>query len=75
VLRLRPMKWIILIAFICILASLGSALFFMMRDKGKSSKTVYSLMLRIGLSVTLFICIWIAHSMGLIQSTGIQISR
>jgi len=47
----------------------------MMRDKGKSSKTVYSLMLRIGLSVTLFICIWIAHSMGLIQSTGIQISR
>jgi hypothetical protein len=57
-----------------ILGSLGSALFFMMRDKGKSSKTVYSLMLRIGLSVVLFAGIWIAHTLGYIQSTGIRVS-
>ena len=67
------MKWIISIAFLFIFASLGSALFFMMRDKGKSSNTVYSLMLRIGLSIALFIGIWIAHTLGYIQSTGIQI--
>ena len=68
------MNWIIPIAFLLILGSLGSALFFMMRDKGKSSKTVYSLMLRIGLSIVLFAGIWIAHTLGYIQSTGILVS-
>ena len=68
------MNWIIPIAFLLILGSLGSALFFMMRDKGKSSKTVYSLMLRIGLSVVLFAGIWIANTLGYIQSTGIRVS-
>jgi len=67
------MKWIISIAFLFIFASLGSALYFMMRDKGKSSNTVYSLMFRIGLSITLFTGIWIAHKLGYIQSTGIQV--
>ena len=68
------MNRIIPIAFLLILGSLGSALFFMMRDKGKSSKTVYSLMLRIGLSIVLFAGIWIAHTLGYIQSTGIRVS-
>jgi hypothetical protein len=68
------MNWIIPIAFLLIFGSLGSALFFMMRDKGKSSKTVYSLMLRIGLSIVLFAGIWIAHTLGYIQSTGIRVS-
>ena len=68
------MNWIIPIAFLLILGSLGSALFFMMRDKGKSSKTVYSLMLRISLSIVLFAGIWIAHTLGYIQSTGIRVS-
>ncbi len=68
------MNWIIPVAFLLILGSLGSALFFMMRDKGKSSKTVYSLMLRIGLSIVLFAGIWIAHTLGYIQSTGIRVS-
>ena len=68
------MNWIIPITFLLILGSLGSALFFMMRDKGKSSKTVYSLMLRIGLSIVLFAGIWVAHTLGYIQSTGIRVS-
>lgn len=68
------MNWIIPIAFLLILGSLGSALFFMMRDKGKSSKTVYSLMLRIGISILLFAGIWVAHTLGYIQSTGIRVA-
>jgi len=68
------MNWIIPITFLLILGSLGSALFYMMRDKGKSSKTVYSLMLRIGLSIVLFAGIWVAHTLGYIQSTGIRVS-
>ena len=68
------MNWIIPIAFLLILGSLGSALFFMMRDKGKSSNTVYSLMLRIGISILLFAGIWVAHTLGYIQSTGIRVA-
>ncbi len=69
------MKWIIPIALLLIVASLGSALYYMMKDKGSSSRMVYSLMLRIGLSIALFISIWIAYSLGYIQSTGIKIGQ
>jgi hypothetical protein len=67
------MKWVIAIALLMIVGSLGSALFFMMRDKGGSSRMIHSLMLRIGLSIALFAGIWIAHYFGLIESTGIQV--
>lgn len=67
------MKWVIAIALLMIVGSLGSALFFMMRDKGGSSRMIHSLMLRIGLSIVLFAGIWIAHYFGLIESTGIQV--
>ncbi len=67
------MKWIIPVFFLGIFASLGSALFFMMRDKGKSSNMVRALAIRIGLSILLFAGIWVAYSLGWIQSTGIRI--
>jgi hypothetical protein len=66
-------KLLIPIVFLGILASLGSALFFMMKDKGSSSNMVRSLFFRIGLSIFLFVTVWIAHSFGLIQSSGIQV--
>lgn len=68
------MKWIVPIFFLLIAASMASAMYYMMTDKGKTSKTVYSLMLRIGLSILLFIGIWVAHSLGWIQSTGIRVA-
>ena len=67
------MKILIPIIFVCILLSLGSALFFMMRDKGSNSNMVRSLFLRIGLSIFLFATVWFAHYMGWIQSTGIRV--
>jgi hypothetical protein len=69
------MKWIILFLLILIIGSLGSALFFMMKDKGGSSRMVRSLMLRISLSILLFIGIWVAYSLGYIQSTGLKIAQ
>lgn len=51
------MKIIVAIAFILILASLASALIFLMRDKGKSNRTVQALTLRVGFSVALFLFI------------------
>ena len=67
------MKWIIPIVLIMIVASLGSALYYMMKDRGNSSRMVRSLMLRIGLSVALFLGILIAHYFGLIEATGIKV--
>jgi hypothetical protein len=63
------------IAFILIIASLGSALYFMMTDKGKTKRMVWSLAMRVGLSISLFLFILFAHWMGWIQSTGIPLGR
>ena len=67
------MKWIIPIALLIIVASLGSALYYMMKGKGNSSKMVHSLLLRIGLSIALFIGILLAHYFGYIEATGIRV--
>jgi len=66
------MKIAVAIAFILILGSLGSALFFLMRDKGKSNNTVRALAVRVGLSITLFLLILLAYKLGYIQPTGIR---
>jgi hypothetical protein len=67
------MKIIVAIAFILILGSLGSALVFLMKDKGKSNRTVKALALRVGFSIALFLLILIAHQMGWIEPTGIGV--
>lgn len=66
------MKIVVAIAFVLILGSLASALFFLMRDKGKSDRTVKALAMRVGFSITLFILILIAYRLGYIQPTGIR---
>lgn len=66
------MKIFVAIAFILIIGSLGSALFFLMRDKGKSNRTVHALAMRVGLSITLFLLVLGAYKMGWIQPTGIR---
>jgi hypothetical protein len=66
------MKIFVAVAFILILGSLGSALFFLMRDQGKSNRTVKSLAFRVGFSVALFLLILLAYSLGWIQPTGIR---
>ncbi len=67
------MKWIIPIVLLMIVVSLGSALYYMMKDRGNSSRMVHSLMLRIGLSIALFLGILLAHYFGLIEATGIKV--
>ena len=65
-------KLLIGLAFIGILASLGSAFFYLMRDKGRSNNTVKALAIRVGLSILLFLSLLVAHRYGLIESTGIR---
>lgn len=69
------MTYLVVLAFVAILASLATALFFMMRggQKGNDSsrKMARALGLRVGLSILLFACILIAWSLGYIHPTGI----
>ena len=69
------MKYIVVFAFLAILASLGSALVFMMRNgragSTQSGRMVKALGLRVGVSIVLFICILIGWNLGYIQPTGI----
>ena len=59
-------------ALVLILASLGSALFFLMRDKGKSNRTVQALAMRVALSITLFLILLGSYHMGWIAPTGLR---
>lgn len=63
---------LVALALIGIVASLGSALFHLMTDKGQSKKMVRALTLRVGLSVALFIALMVAWALGLIQPHGIR---
>ena len=65
------MKILVGIAFILIIGSLISALVFLMRDKGRSNRTVQALAFRVGFSIVLFVMILVAHRLGWIQPTGI----
>ena len=58
------MRIIIVIALIGILFSLGSALFYLMRDKGTTNRTVNALTIRVGISVALFLFILVSYWMG-----------
>ena len=73
------LKILVALAFIAILASLGSALFFMMRsgrnDKARGAHMARALAFRVGFSVLLFVCLLIAWKLGYIRPTGIPLSR
>ena len=60
-------KYLIVIVMIAIVISLGSGLFFMLKDEGGSKRMMNSLTVRIALSVTLFVLLFVAWYFGLIQ--------
>lgn len=61
------MKAVIAIAFAGILVALGSALLFLVRDRGSTNRTVNALTVRVALSVLLLLFIWFSYWMGWIQ--------
>lgn len=66
-------KLIILLFLIVILYSLGSALFYLVRETSEKDafKVVKALTWRIGLSLTLFILLFVAYALGWIKPHGI----
>jgi hypothetical protein len=62
------MKIIVVIFVVLILASLGSGLFFMVKDKGASTRTVRALTWRVVLSITLFALLMLGFHFGIITT-------
>jgi hypothetical protein len=60
------LKIVVILIFIAILASLGSALFFLVNDRGQSKRTVKALAMRVGLSLGLFLLLMAGYYFGLI---------
>ncbi len=63
------MKAVIALAFAGILVALGSALLFLVRDRGSTNRTVNALTVRVALSVLLLLFIWFSYWMGWIEPT------
>lgn len=63
----RSVKTFIALAFVGILVALGSALVFLLRDKGTTHRTVHALTARVALSIALLLFIWFSYWMGWIQ--------
>ncbi len=65
-------KTLIILVLLAILFSLFSGMIFLVKDKGRSERTVRVLTIRIALSVLLFILLMAAFAAGLIQPHGIN---
>ncbi len=64
-------KIIVVLFLIFIIGSLFSGLFYLVRDKGASERTVRALTWRISLSVLLFVLLMIGFATGLLQPHGV----
>ena len=75
---MRDMDYLVALAFVAILASLASALYFMIRGgrsadaAQKSRNMARALAFRVGFSVLLFVCILLAWKLGYIHPTGLH---
>ena len=58
------MRYVVIALLLLIVASLGSAVVFMLRDRDGSTRMVKALAIRVGLSVGLFVLLMIGHYFG-----------
>jgi len=59
---------IIVVFLLLILGSLASALYYLVKDKGNSDRTVKALTIRVSLSVTLFLLLMAGFYFGIIPA-------
>lgn len=66
------LKIVIVFLFLAVLASLSSALFFLLRDMGapESKRTLYALGIRISLAALLLFAIWYGFDSGTLSNTA-----
>ncbi len=65
------MRYIVILFLVFILVSLGSALRFMLRDKGQGTRVAKALTVRVALSVSLFVLLMLGYYLGIIPRSGL----
>ena len=65
-------KILVILILLTIVGSLFSGLFFLIRDKGASDRTVRALTVRISLSVLLFVLLMVGYATGVLQPHGVH---
>ncbi len=66
------MRIVVLLFIAFIIISLGSALYYLVKDKGQSDRTVKALTLRISLSIFLFVLLMAGYYFGWIPQAGLR---
>ena len=61
------MRSLVILFLVAIVASLGSALIYVFRDRGQTRRAVKALALRVGLSISLFALLMAGYYFGLRQ--------
>lgn len=64
-------KAIVILLLVFVFFSLGSALYFLIRDRDNSDRIVKALTWRIGLSLLIFVILFVAFALGWIQPHSI----
>lgn len=65
------MRYVVIAFLILIVLSLGSALYYLVRDKGGSDRTVRALTIRVVLSITLFLLLMLGFYFDIIPKQGL----
>ncbi len=65
------LKALVVILLLIIMISLGSALVYLVKDRGSTRRTLNALTLRIGLSIAAFLLLLIGFATGLITPHGV----
>lgn len=61
------MRLLILLMIAAIIASLASALVYLLKDSGQSKRTVKALTIRVAISVSLFLLLLLGFALGIIE--------
>lgn len=68
-------KLIVTLLLLVIVATLGQSMFFMVKDQGRSKRTVKALTIRITLSLALFGLLIVGYLTGMIHPHGIYVAH
>ena len=65
------LKLAVVVLLLVIIASLASALFYLVKDRGSTRRTLKALTLRIALSLVVFVLLMIGFATGLLTPHGV----
>lgn len=65
-------KIVVIVALLLIVASLGTALYYLYHDRGQGTRMVKALAIRVGLSASLIIFLVVSYKLGWIGDHGLR---